>query len=85
MTPLIIDVREKFEYKMGHVKGAINIPLGQISAGSPKLEDTPKDTPIVVYCRSGGRSGMAAQALMNQGFSNVQNGINQRTVESNLA
>jgi phage shock protein E len=81
--PVIIDVRSKLEFKMGHAKNAINIPLGSIQ-DSPKLADIAKDTPILVYCASGTRSGMAAQILQSQGYTNVKNAINKDGVSRYL-
>lgn len=76
----IIDVREPFEYQAGHVDGAVNIPVGEIQS-----VELPRDEAIVVYCRSGARSGMAQQALQAMGYTNVTNGINQQAIESGQA
>lgn len=72
---LIIDVREPGEYADGHVAGAINIPRGLIEfriwshVGFPgKLDLGAK---ITLYCRSGGRSALAAKSLQDLKFSNV--------------
>lgn len=73
----ILDVREPEEYELGHLDGAINIPSQSLMAGVPELKDTPKDTPLLVYCRTGSRSGIALQILKQLGFTNVTNGINQ--------
>lgn len=61
---LIIDVRTPEEYKVKHVKDALNIPL-QIM--EQYYKNIPKDKEIVVYCRSGSRSKMAAEYLQGQG------------------
>ena len=61
----VVDVREPYEYAMGHVPGAVNIPLGRFVAEVGKL---PKDRKLVVVCASGGRSSQAAQYLVGQGF-----------------
>ena len=50
----IVDVREPFEFGSGHIKGAINIPLGKINELTEK--QLKKDEPIVLVCRSGNRS-----------------------------
>lgn len=83
MSKVIIDVREPFEYKMGHVEGAINLPPSRIMSGAPELEDIPKDTELIVYCRSGARSSASIHYLKQMGFTNVTNGINQGHVERN--
>lgn len=81
-TRLIIDVREPFEYATGHVEGAINIPPSELMRGSQQLANVPKDTELIVYCRSGSRSRTAAMLLTQQGFSTIINGINQDYVTS---
>ncbi|MCX6728961.1 MAG: rhodanese-like domain-containing protein [Candidatus Saccharibacteria bacterium] len=80
MERIIIDVREPFEYEMGHVKGAINIPLSKLMSGSKKLNGNSNDTEIILYCNSGSRSGMATNILKSMGYTNVINGINKNQV-----
>lgn len=65
----IIDVRNKEEYKDGHIEGAINIPLLYID----KINELviPKDKKIIVYCRSGRRSSEAAKILVEMGYENI--------------
>ena len=74
----VIDVREPSEYAAGHVPGAVNIPRGVLEFevdGHPAVncEQDPalahRDQPLVLYCRSGGRSALAAEALQRLGFS----------------
>lgn len=84
MKPIIIDVREPVEFKMGHVDGAINLPPAALVAGAPMLADTPKDAPLILYCRSGARSNAAMHYLRQMGFTNMTNGINQSNVEKLL-
>ncbi len=78
---VFVDVREPEEYARGHVEGAINVPPAEVMAGSDKLKDLPKDTPLVLYCVSGSRSNVTKNILQSQGFTNITNGINQRQVE----
>lgn len=66
---LLIDVRSKLEYKMGHAEGSVNIPLQTIQ----KVKIPAKDTPVYVYCASGNRSSMAASTLQSKGYTNVTN------------
>lgn len=68
----IIDVREPMEFKSGHVQGAKNIPLSML--GNRVSEFKKMQGPIVLYCRSGARSGQATGFLKSQGFENVFNG-----------
>lgn len=65
----LIDVRTPEEYAGGHVPGAVNIPLDQLS--SRMGEVGPKDAPVVLYCQSGRRSRMAAKHLKGAGFTAV--------------
>lgn len=70
---IVIDVRTKEEFSTGHLEGAHNIPFEEIVAGVSKLE-LAKDTKIVLYCRSGRRSGIANDALVVAGYSQTVNG-----------
>lgn len=83
MKPVIIDVREPYEFNSGHVNGALNIPPAQLMAGAPQLKDVPKDTPLVLYCRSGSRSNASMRFFTAMGYTNVKNGINKEHVEKN--
>ena len=77
MSKIIIDVREPFEYASGHAQGAINIPPSELMAGSAQLAGVPKDTELVLYCKSGARSNASMHILRAQGFLNLVNGINK--------
>jgi rhodanese-related sulfurtransferase len=61
----VVDVREPWEYREGHVPGAVNIPLSTLPT---RLSELPKDRPILLVCNSGNRSGVAADFLVQQGF-----------------
>lgn len=80
MNRLYIDVREPHEFATGHVQGALNITPNDIMAGAPQLKDVPKDTELVLYCRSGSRSNVTMHFLRQQGFTNLVNGINKDQV-----
>ena len=67
---LVLDVRTPEEYAAGHVPNAINVPHDQIEARLAELEAR-KNGPVVVYCKSGRRAGMAAEALSKAGFTNL--------------
>ncbi len=72
-TPVqVIDVREPDEYvgPLGHIRGARLIPLGTLLA---RIDELPRDQPLVIVCRSGARSGQATQLLQRSGFANVAN------------
>jgi len=69
----VLDVREPAEYMMGHLPGAENIPRGVLEfkvADHPLLADTHAD--ILLYCKNGGRSTLAAHTLKRMGFTNVK-------------
>lgn len=66
----IIDVREKYEYEKGHIKGAYNIPLSELRQ---RTNEIPKDLPVYLLCRTGQRSYNAVLSLQNLGFKNVIN------------
>ncbi len=68
----VVDVRETSEFAGGHFDGAINIPLGIIPLRLDEFKAM--RGPVVVYCRSGNRSGMAMQVLKQAGLSEVYNG-----------
>ena len=68
---IILDTREQYEFDEGHIAGAILIPYTEIEAKAANaLPD--KGQLILVYCRSGRRSKLAAQALADSGYTNVQ-------------
>jgi rhodanese-related sulfurtransferase len=82
MSRIFIDVREPHEYASGHVEGAINITPQDIMEGAPQLKDTPKDTELILYCRSGSRSNVSMHLLRQYGFTNLVNGINKEQVHA---
>ena len=68
---VLLDVRESDEYEQGAIPGALHIPRGFLEFQSEgKLPD--KNTPILIYCESGGRSAFAAKTLLDLGYSKVQ-------------
>jgi adenylyltransferase/sulfurtransferase len=79
----IIDVREDHELAICKLPGGItHIPMGQLQARLSELESM-KDKEIVVYCRSGGRSGQCVQYMRSKGFKalNLKGGILAWSVE----
>ncbi len=68
---ILLDVREENEFAEGHIEGAILIPYGEISdRAEEELPD--KEKTILVYCRSGRRSSIAAEQLVELGYIDVQ-------------
>ena len=68
---IIIDARTQEEYNQGHIPGAVLIPEYEIADRAEK-ELTDKDQLILVYCRSGRRSKIAAEELVKLGYTNVK-------------
>src|SRR4051812_35872163 len=68
---VIVDVRSNAEFKTGHIKGAINIPVEQVKLMVNELKELNK--PVITCCQSGMRSGMAASVLKAAGVQ-VYNG-----------
>ena len=67
----LVDVRTPVEFADGSVKGAVNIPLDKVQKELSKFKGKKN---IVVFCRSGNRSGQAKSILEQNGFQNVING-----------
>ena len=68
---IILDVRKQEEYDQGHIPGAILISHEEIAEKAEKVL-TDKDQLILVYCRSGRRSKIAAEALVELGYTNIK-------------
>ncbi len=68
---IILDARTQEEFDEGHIDGAILIPEYEVATRAEK-ELPDKDQLILVYCRSGRRSKIAAQALVDLGYTNVK-------------
>jgi len=67
---IILDVRTQDEYSQGHIPGAVLIPDTEIRAKAEKVL-TDKDQRILVYCRSGRRSKLASEILLELGYTNI--------------
>ena len=76
----LVDVREPSEFASGSVKGAINIPLGSVSNNLSQFKGKPS---VIVFCRSGNRSGMATRILKLNGIECV-NGGSWQSLQSKL-
>ena len=66
----LVDVRSEGEFAHANAAGTLNIPLSELGS---RLNEIPKDKPVVVCCASGSRSGMAKLLLLKNGYRNVHN------------
>lgn len=69
---LVIDVRSEAEFQGRHLPGAINVPLGRLGDEIARHARN-KEQPLLLYCRSGARSGIGTRALKKLGYSQVLN------------
>lgn len=70
---VVLDVREPAEFDMGHLPGAVNVPRGVLEfrvGEHPALADA--SATVLLYCKNGGRSTLAAHTLKRMGFDNVR-------------
>ena len=67
---VVLVVREPEEYAYGHLPGALNLPQAELAT---RLNEVPRDRPILLVCQGGYRARRAAQFLMQRGFTNVAN------------
>ncbi len=69
-APTLIDVRERWEFDVCRIEGSTLLPLGQLVA---RLDEVPRDRPLVIVCHHGNRSGVATDFLRRAGFADVRN------------
>lgn len=81
---VILDVRTQEEYNSGHIKGAVLLPVDEITQETAQTVIPDKDTQVLVYCRSGNRSVTASKALAQLGYTQVYEfgGINSWPYET---
>lgn len=74
-APVVVDVRELWEYDAAHVPGVVHIPMGDIAA---RMSEIPADVPVHVICAAGSRSAQVAEYLLAQGRDaiNIAGGTN---------
>ena len=65
----LVDVRAEHEWDAGRIEGASHLPLAELAGRAGELD---KERPVVLYCRGGNRSTMAAEALSAEGFDAVK-------------
>ena len=66
----VLDVRGRAEWESGHLPGVQNVPVGYLT---DRLDEIPRDKPVVVHCQGGARSAIAASLLRSKGLDNVIN------------
>jgi rhodanese-related sulfurtransferase len=67
----VVDIREPQEYAEGYIDGITFIPMSQLGNRLGELGE--KDAPLIMLCKSGGRSGNITAQLINMGYTNVTN------------
>ena len=78
---LMVDVRTPEEFASGSVKGAINIPLNEVESRINEFKGKPA---VVVFCRSGNRSGKAMEYFKSEGMTDVYNGGGYNDMKQSL-
>ena len=68
--PLLLDVREPWEWQLAHIDGSMHVPMGQIPSRADELD---KSHPTVVICHHGTRSLQVVAFLERMGFANLHN------------
>lgn len=76
--PFLVDVRTPIEFGQGHLQDSVNIPLNTLSSNLAKFKGKKN---IVLFCRSGNRSGQAAAILRGKGITDVYNGGSWQNVK----
>jgi rhodanese-related sulfurtransferase len=77
----IIDVRTPGEYKGGHIRGSVNIPLQNLQSNLSKIK---KDKPVITCCASGMRSASAKGILKSNGYTEVYNGGSWMSLQNKI-
>jgi rhodanese-related sulfurtransferase len=70
-APLLLDVRTPKEFREGHLAGALNVPVDEVAARHGVLA-IPRDSEVVVYCKSGKRAARARDTLQSLGYTHVK-------------
>lgn len=81
---MVIDVRTAAEFDAGHLAGALHIPYEQVDALVAAIGPD-QSRSVVLYCRTGRRSGIALQSLMQAGYTNVVNAGGYRDLIGNAS
>jgi len=65
----LVDVRNSSEFAAGHIAGAVNLPLGRLAE---RLDELPRDRPLVIHCQAGSRASVAIGLLASRGFGDLR-------------
>jgi len=65
----VLDVRGEGEWKSGHLPGSLNVPVGSLDG---RVNEIPRDRPVIVHCQTGARAAIAASLLRARGFTDVR-------------
>jgi hydroxyacylglutathione hydrolase len=65
----VLDVRGEGEWKSGHLPGSLNVPVGSLDG---RVNEIPRDRPVIVHCQTGARAAIAASLLRAKGFTDVR-------------
>jgi phage shock protein E len=79
---VIIDVRSKREYELGHISGSLNVPVDQLKNNLHRIPDKKKT--VIACCASGVRSSSAVEILRSTGFEKVFNGGSWASLEKKI-
>ncbi|XSG84650.1 MAG: rhodanese-like domain-containing protein [Methylohalobius sp. ZOD2] len=71
-APLVVDVRSKFEYRRGHISGAVHVPFWNVAGAPDAVIEACRRRPVVVTCEHGPRAAFAAAGLRRLGCENVR-------------
>lgn len=71
---VLLDVRSRMEFLLGHLPGALCIPVDRVESEVPRRTEIPKTAMIRVYCQSGARSARAVGVLRQLGYTRATNG-----------
>ena len=71
--PLLLDVREAWEFEKCHIAGSLSMPMRSVPARYPELARSGREADIVMICHHGARSFQAGLFLEQQGFTNIVN------------
>lgn len=70
--PVVVDVRSGMEFRMGHIPGALHLPLWRVLLRMTGKLPADKSRPLVLYCESGARAQLVGSLLAKRGYARIQ-------------